>query len=63
MLGIARHFAARFRVTLTARRCKHDVVRGHLRPISLMQVLAYMDGVRVISCMPFDRGGRVIGSP
>lgn len=54
MLRIARLLAAGLRMVLAAGRGQHYVVRGNLRPIRLMQVLADVDGIRVVGAVPFD---------
>ena len=63
MLRVAAGLASRLAVALTAGRRQHQIMRGHLTPIRLMQVLADVCCVRMVAAVPLDSIRPVVGSP
>ena len=63
MLRVARLLAAGLGVALAAGRGQQDIVRRHLFPARLVQVLADVLRVGVVGAVPFNGHGPVICRP
>ncbi len=63
MLRIPRRLASRFGMPLAARGSKKQIMPRHVFPLRLMQILADVLSMRMVSAVPLDRLRPVVGSP
>ncbi|MNY00420.1 hypothetical protein D3C86_1329120 [compost metagenome] len=63
MLRVTVGLASRLAVPLAAWRSQKQIMTRHLGPIGLMQILALMDGARVVCAVPFNSNRPMVGSP